>query len=161
MTWWWSFVSKEITTRRKAAPKPTPSPTRCQGTFDFGAWTMWIWDQDGKDLADCPAMSFVSVCWHSRKWEPPIRGGLLQLALLRLENVKWTDLFCKKCISYTYCWWKSKKRDEKLTKTLKKAVFSSPFGHLAEFDLIWSRPYQVKLSQMAEGARKNSFFSGF
>ena len=28
-------------------------------------------------LADCPAMSFVFVYWHSRKWWPSIRGGTL------------------------------------------------------------------------------------
>ena len=28
-------------------------------------------------LADCPAMSFVFVYWHSRKWWPPLRGGSL------------------------------------------------------------------------------------
>ena len=27
--------------------------------------------------ADCPPMSFVFVCWHSRKWWPPICGGTL------------------------------------------------------------------------------------
>ena len=47
-------------------------------------------------LADCPAMSSVFVCWHSRKWWPPIRGGQLQLAFLRLEKAKWTDFFLQK-----------------------------------------------------------------
>ena len=44
-------------------------------------------DDDGlpaySHLADYPAMSFIFVRWHSRKWEPPIGGGLLQLAFLR------------------------------------------------------------------------------
>ena len=38
---------------------PCPAPTSC--------WP--------PPLADYPAMSFFFVCWHSRKWWPPIRGG--------------------------------------------------------------------------------------
>ena len=126
-------------------------------------------------------MSSVFVCWHSRKWWPPIRGGQLQLALLQLEKAKWTDFFCKKGISYTYFWWKCKKQDEKLTKILKKSFFFQPLWpsgwvHLIwsgpyqvdliwsgpnQVDLIWSGPNQVELSQMAGGARKNSFFWQF
>ena len=92
-------------------------------------------------LADCPAMSSVFVCWHSRKWWPPIRGGQLQLAFLRLEKAKWTDFFCKKGISYTYFWWKCKKQDEKLTKTLKKSCFfSAPLTiWLSSPDLVWTK----------------------
>ena len=33
---------------------------------------------------------------NSRKWEPPIGGGLLQMLLLRLEKVKYTDFFFAK-----------------------------------------------------------------
>ena len=72
----------------------------------------------GGMLADCPAMSVVFVCWHSRKWWPPIRGGTLQPALLRQEKVKWTNYFGKKSISHTNCRWKSKKQDKKRAKTL-------------------------------------------
>ena len=71
-------------------------------------------------LADYPAMSFFFVCWHSRKWWPPIRGGTLQSALLWLENVKWDDYFCKKSISHTNYWWKSKKQYKKRAKPPKK-----------------------------------------
>ena len=75
-------------------------------------------------VADCPAMSLVLVCWHSRRWEPPICGGLLQIALLQLEKVKSTIFCCcKKHIRYTFGWWTSKKQDKKLTKTLRKTVF--------------------------------------
>ena len=164
MTWWWSFVSKEITTRRKAAPKPTPRPTRCQGTFDFGAWTMWIWDQDGKDLADCPAMSFVSVCWHSRKWEPPIRGRLLQMLLPRLWKVNWTDFFCKIGTPYAWVGYKCTTQGKKMEKTTQKTRFfhllqSSGWHH----DDIRSRlkccaTNQAKLSQVVGRGRKNHFF---
>ena len=47
----------------------------------------WLHIWCSANLADCPTMSFVLVCWHSRKWEPPICGGLLQMLLLRLEKV--------------------------------------------------------------------------
>ena len=113
-------------------------------------------------------MSLVFVCWHSRKWWPPIRGGQLQLALLQLEKAKWTDFFCKKGISYTYFWWKSKKRDEKLTKTLKKSCFFEP---LRPSGWVWpdlvqtisGRPDLVQtksgeLSQMVRGAEKKQLF---
>ena len=68
-------------------------------------------------------MSFFFVCWHSRKWWPPIRGGTLQLALLRLEKVNWTDYFCIKSISYTNCQWKGKKTAQKTGKNSIKTCF--------------------------------------
>ena len=80
--------------------------------------------KDITKLADYPAMSLFFVCWHSRKWWPSIRGGTLQLALLRLEKVNWTDYFCIKSISYTNCQWKGKKQHKKQAKALQKPVFS-------------------------------------
>ena len=44
-------------------------------------------------IADCPAMSFVLVCWHSRKWWPSIRGGLLKMMVLLLEKLKCYSLW--------------------------------------------------------------------
>ena len=80
-------------------------------------------------LADCPAMSFIFVIWHSRKWQPPIRGGLLQLMLLWLEEANRTDSFCKKGISYTNCGQTSKKQDKKTgKKPKKKQVFWRVFA---------------------------------
>ena len=79
-----------------------------------------------RKLADYPAMSFFFVCWHSRKWWPPIRLGTLQSALLRLEKVKWTDYFCKKSFSHTNRRWKSKKQDKNGQKPYKKPVSFMP-----------------------------------
>ena len=76
------------------------------------------------EVADYPAMSFFFVCWHSRRWWPPIRGGTLQLALLRLEKVNWTDYFCIKSFLCTNCQWKGKKQHKKQAKALQKPVFS-------------------------------------
>ena len=88
--------------------------------FKAGIFSMLqtLWFLVGFLLAECPDMSFVLVCWHSRKWEPPICSGLLQMLLLRLQNFKWTDYFCKKSISYTNCQLKIKKQDKKRAKTL-------------------------------------------
>ena len=74
----------------------------------------------GAWLADYPAMSFFSVCWHSRKWWTPICGGTLQSALSRLEKVQWTKFFCNNGISHTNCPWKGKKHDKKSAKSLQK-----------------------------------------
>ena len=71
-------------------------------------------------------MSFVFVCWHSRKWWPPIRGGTLWMALLWLEKVKWNDFFCKKSISYTNCQQRSKKQGK---TPPKKVVFLWTLSH--------------------------------
>ena len=87
---------------------------------------------DPPGLADCPTMSFVFVCWHSRKWWPPIRGGTLQSALLRLEKVKWSDFVCKKGFAHTNCRWKIKKQDKKWAKTLQKGCFFQPSQLLAQ-----------------------------
>ena len=89
-------------------------------------------DDFGDSVADCPAMSFVFVCWHSRKWWPPIRGGTLQSALLRLEKVKWSDFVCKKGFAHTNCRWKIKKQDKKWAKTLQKGCFFQPSQLLAQ-----------------------------
>ena len=95
-------------------------------------WRAVFWENSTEpehwQLADCPTMSFVFVCWHSRKWSPwpPIRLGTLQLAVLRLEKVNWTDFFCKNGISYTNCQWKSKELDKKRAKTLQKRWFFQP-----------------------------------
>ena len=70
--------------------------------------------------ANYPAMSFFFVCWHSRKWWPPICGGTLQSALSRLEKVQWTNFFCNNGISHTNCPWKGKKHDKKSAKSLQK-----------------------------------------
>ena len=86
-------------------------------------------------VADCPAMSPVLVCWHSRKWRPPLRGGLLCLLVLWLEKLNWIDFFCK--IGILYAWggsW-SIKREKKCVNTLwKKPVFlvwsGSSFLHI-------------------------------
>ena len=88
-------------------------------------------------LADCPAMSFVFVCWHSRKWWPPIRLGTLQLAVLRLEKINWTDFCCcKNGISYTNCQWKSKKQDKR-RETHSKKRWSDWFCFLQVSTVQW------------------------
>ena len=63
--------------------------------FVHGFYFLWCWwfGCSWIFLADCPAMSFVLVCWHSRKWQPPIRGGLLHLLVLWLEKLNKIDFF--------------------------------------------------------------------
>ena len=47
-------------------------------------------------------MSFFFVCWHSRKWWPPIRGGTLQMLVLWPEKLNQIDSFCKSVILYAW-----------------------------------------------------------
>ena len=95
-------------------------------------------------------MSFFFVCWHSRKWWPPIRGGTLQLALLRLENVKWTDYFCIKSISYTNCQWQGKKQHKKQAKPLLKPVFFMPVSKFLKWGIPQNRNFQIEGSLKIE-----------
>ena len=103
-------------------------------------------------LADYPAMSFFFVCWHSRKWWPPICGGTLQLALLRLEKVNWTDYFCIKSISYTNCQWKGKKTAQKTGKNSKKKLsFSSLSQNSWNFQIEGS--LKIEISKMRDPSK--------
>ena len=43
----------------------------------FIMWRLSRNSQSRPWLADCPAMSLIFGCWHSRKWQPPICSGLL------------------------------------------------------------------------------------
>ena len=145
-----------------------------------------VWNVESAQwLADCPAMSFVFVCWHSRN----IRLGTLQLAVLRLEKVNWTDFFCKNGISYTNCQWKSKELDKKRAKNPPKRWFFQPLrsagsvypekdrdlfrkstrsgtfsrkapgpGPFPEKDPVL---FSDKLNQLIGGARKNHLFCFF
>ena len=47
-------------------------------------------------------MSFFFVCWHSRRWWPPIRGRILQMLVLWSEKLNQLDFFCKNCIIYAW-----------------------------------------------------------
>ena len=91
-------------------------------------------------LADCPAMSFVLVCWHSRKWWPPIRGGLLHLLVLWLDKLIWIDFFCK--IGIFYAWggpW-SIKRGKMCKYTREKKQFFPEMWQPK-----WGIPRQIKI----------------
>ena len=89
-------------------------------------------------------MSFVFVCWHSRKWWPPIRLGTLQLAVLRLKKVNWTDFFvAKTAFSIQIVSAKANKKTGRKTgkKNPIKGGFPSPSDQLAEFEQICSKRF--------------------
>ena len=96
-------------------------------------------------LADCPAMSFVLVCWHSRKWWPPIRGGLAQMLVLWLEKLNQIDSFCKIGIMYAWEGPRSIKRGKKHGTVPKITVFPRPLRQF--LGLAWNvaASYQDKL----------------
>ena len=77
----------------------------------------------GFALADYPAMSFFFVCWHSRKWWPPIRGGTLQMLVLWPEKLNQIDYFCKSGILYAWGGPRSIERCKKHGAPPKKIVF--------------------------------------
>ena len=80
-------------------------------------------------LADYPAMSFFFVCWHSRKWWPPIRGGTLQMLVLWPEKLNQIDSFCKSGILYAWGGPRSIERCKKHGAPPKKIVFPRPICH--------------------------------
>ena len=82
-----------------------------------------------RKLADYPAMSFFFVCWHSRKWWPPIRGGTLQMLVLWPEKLNQIDSFCKSGILYAWGGPRSIERCKKHGAPPKKIVFPRPICH--------------------------------
>ena len=80
-------------------------------------------------VADYPAMSFFFVCWHSRKWWPPIRGGTLQMLVLWPEKLNQIDSFCKSGILYAWGGPRSIERCKKHGAPPKKIVFPRPICH--------------------------------
>ena len=80
-------------------------------------------------LADYPAMSFIFLCWHSRKWWPPIRGGTLQMLVLWPEKLNQIDSFCKSGILYAWGGPRSIERCKKHGAPPKKIVFPRPICH--------------------------------
>ena len=98
-------------------------------------------DGDG-DVADCPAMSLVLVCWHSRKWQPPIRGGLSQMLVLWLEKLNQIDSFCKKGILYAWGGKRSIERGKKHGNPPKITAFPRPLSHF--LSLSWDGLAQIR-----------------
>ena len=74
-------------------------------------------------------MSFFFVCWHSRKWWPPIRGGTLQMLVLWPEKLNQIDSFCKSLILYAWGGPRSIERCKKHGAPPKKTVFPRPICH--------------------------------
>ena len=93
-------------------------------------------------LADCPAMSFVLVCWHSRKWQPPIRGGLSQMLVLWLVQLNQIDSFCKNGILYAWGGPRSIERGKRHGYPPKTTVFPRPLNHF--LSLAWDEPAQIR-----------------
>ena len=100
--------------------------------------TMW--------LADYPAMSFFFVCWHSRKWWPPIRGGTLQMLVLWPEKLNQIDSFCKSVILYASGGPRSIERCKKHGAPLRKTVFPRPICHFLSLSWKVAATNQDKLS---------------
>ena len=59
-------------------------------------WPAWIYFFRPALLADCPAMSFVFVYWHSRKWWPPIR----EIDIRNTNQLSWAINYA----SIGICW---------------------------------------------------------
>ena len=80
VAWLQFIVKRELPPQCRAVVLPflwwCIHTSNCLVQFD-GLWMDEHCMYGCNDLADCPAMSFVFVCWHSRKWWPPIRGGTL------------------------------------------------------------------------------------
>ena len=89
----------------------------------------WVGWSTKLHLADYPAMSFFFVCWHSRKWWPPIRGGTLQMLVLWPEKLNQIDSFCKSLILYAWGGPRSIERCKKHGAPPKKTVFPRPICH--------------------------------
>ena len=72
-----------------------------------------------------------------------IRLGTLQLAVLGLEKVNWTDFFAKMTFHIQIVSEKAKNLTKNGQKPSKKGVFSSPSDELAEFGQILNRSKSV------------------
>ena len=70
----WCLLVKALFTRQRKIPLWLEF---CLAFKDENRFSLEFSPNFGLLLADCPAMSFVFVYWHSRKWWPSIRGGTL------------------------------------------------------------------------------------
>ena len=84
-------------------------------------------------LADCPAMTFAFVCWHSRKWWPPIRIRTLQMLVLWPKKLNQIDSFCKSGILYAWGGPRSIERCRKHGAPPKKNSFSQAYLSFSQF----------------------------
>ena len=91
-------------------------------------------------------MSFFFVCWHSRKWWPPIRGGTLQMLVLWPEKLNQIDSFCKSGILYAWGGPRSNERGKKHEAPPKKIVFPRPICHFLSLSRLVAATFQDKLS---------------
>ena len=87
-------------------------------------------------------MSLVLVCWHSRKWQPPICGGLSQMLVLWLEKLNQIDSFCKKGILYAWGGKRSIERGKKHGNPPKITAFPRPLSHF--LSLSWDGLAQIR-----------------
>ena len=100
---------------------------KCIGKLNYQDYNPAL-EQDNI-TTDCPAMSFVFVCWHSRKWWLPICGGTLKMALLRPEKVYLIGSFCKKRHSIYMSPAQKQLTGRKMDKNPpKKGVFLAPLA---------------------------------
>ena len=90
-------------------------------------------------------MSFFFVCWHSRKWWPPIRGGTLQMLVLWPEKLNQIDSFCKSGILYAWGGPRSIERCKKHGAPPKKIVFPRPICHFLSLSWKVAATNQAKM----------------
>ena len=107
-------------------------------------------------VADYPAMSFFFVCWHSRRWWPPIRGGILQMLVLWPEKLNQLDflqkLYCI-CVRRTKVNWNGQKtwNPPKITGFLSLAWYVAAKNRdnmILAWNVAAMKPSQMKVAPL-------------